>query len=221
MEMLFGRGGRRLLKLDKKREMLCGIVIKIHYLEEFLYFNGLDLKGEVLAPFFLLIAGGSAEGAARGRLHCSRIGIRITGIRAGTRGWGRGERPAPPPAAPGGRCPGGDSLRELLLVRERRCHRRAERRRTARPRGSRPENGAPPGNPRPFPPSPRPAPLRAAAAAAPGPTLQNGGRSLFAATAASIRPAGRRDRPAACPPALRGEDSSPVLRGRARQGSPR
>lgn len=220
METLFGRGGRRLLKLDKKREMLCRIVIKIHYFEEFLYFNGLDLRGGGTCAFFSCLSRGALQRALRGG------GSIVPGSGLGSeesaheRGAGEGGT-ASATSRRAWRAMPGDSLRELLLVRDRRCHRRAERRRTARPRGSRPDNGAPPGNPRPFPPSPRPAPLRAAAAAAPGSALQNGGRSLFAATAASIRPAGRRDRPTACPPALRGEDSSPVLRGRARQGSPR
>lgn len=121
----------------------------------------------------------------------------------------------------------GDSLRigssARRGVRDQRCHWRVGRLHTAPaapapPRGAGRER-APPGNPQPSPPSPRLVPFRAAAAATPGPALQNGGCSLFAAAAASIRPAGHRDRGYRLPPALRGEDPHRCSEGGRAKGA--
>lgn len=168
----------------------------------------------------LLSAGGSAEGAARGRLHCSRIGIRIRAIRARS-GWA-----APSPAEPRGQCPGTRSgAAPRRAVRDQRYHRRTGRRHTApaalptppglTPRGEQAENGLLPATrrlPARFRSGPRQPPPQArrykmaAALCLPPPPLPSALQ-------------GNRDRGCRLPPALRGEDPHRCLEGGRANGA--
>lgn len=114
-------------KTQQKRDVLCRIVIKIHCFGEFHLLLRFRFEGGVfLRPSSCLARGKSAEGAARGRLHCSRIGIRITAIRAQKRGA------APSPAEPRGHFPGTRSgAAPRCGVREQRCLGQAGRRHSA------------------------------------------------------------------------------------------
>lgn len=115
METLFGRderGGTRTVKPNKKRELLRCVMIKAQYFGVFGLLSRFRFEGEAPAPLLLLSAGGSAEGAARGTLHCSRIRIRIRAIRAGQ---GGGQRLLPP--SPAGHARG--SAPQLLLSEAR------------------------------------------------------------------------------------------------------
>lgn len=127
--------------------MLYRIVIKIPYFGEFRLLLRFRFEGWVfLRPSSCLARGKSAEGAVRGRLHCSRIGIRITEMRAQKGGA------APSPAEPHRHCPGTRSgAAPRCGVRDQRCLWRAGRRHSApaappalhRPtrRGEQAENG--------------------------------------------------------------------------------
>lgn len=152
-------------------------------------------------PLFLLSAGGSAEGAARGRLHCSRSGIRIRAIRARTGRGGSAISRLAPRAMPGAWLRSRSSARPegpaLPLADGMPPHRPRGTSHPAclTPRGEQAANGLLPASrrlPARLPSGPRQPP--------PGPAIQNGGCSLFAATAASIRPAGHRNRGCRLPP---------------------